>query len=83
MFRIEVTLLFPRPKRPVTGVSDTWAITGQVQATEDRRLAVCAEGGNPEWVLALGRDLAEFLKVPMVDQTSPVSEAVSSERQTG
>jgi hypothetical protein len=53
------------------------------QAAEDRRVPVCGEGGDPEWVLALGRDLAEFLGVPVVDQTSPAAEAVPSEGQTG
>jgi hypothetical protein len=40
-----------------------------LQAADDRRVPVCGEGGDPAWVLALGRDLAEFLRVPLVDQT--------------
>jgi hypothetical protein len=44
-----------------------------LQAAEDRRVPVCGEGGDPEWVLALGRDLAEFLGVALVDQTSPAA----------
>jgi hypothetical protein len=58
-----------------------------LQAAEDRRVPVCGEGGDPEWVLALGRDLAEFLGVPVVDQTSPAAEAgeldVRREQQSG
>ena len=54
-----------------------------LQGAEDRRVPVCGEGGDPEWVLALGRDLAEFLGVPLVDQTSPAAEAVPSQGPTG
>jgi len=54
-----------------------------LQAAEDRRVPGCGEGGDPGWGVALGRDLAEFLGVPVVDQTSPAAEAVPSEGQTG
>jgi len=39
-----------------------------LQAADDQRVPVCGDW-DPVWVLALGQDLAEFLEVPVVDQT--------------
>jgi hypothetical protein len=47
-----------------------------LRAADDRRVQVCGDS-HPDWVLALGGDLAEFLGVPVIDQTwSPGPEPV-------
>jgi hypothetical protein len=78
-----VQCLYAGQERTKSGWVRQYQVNLVLEAAEDRRVPVCGEGGDPAWVLALGRDLAEFLGVPVVDQTSPAAEAVPSKGQTG
>lgn len=80
---LAVQCLYVGQESTRSGSVSQYQVNLVLQAAEGRRVPVCGEGGDPEWVLVLSRDLAEFLGVPMVDQTSPVDEAVPSERQMG
>jgi hypothetical protein len=56
-----VQCLYAGQERTKSGWVRQYQVNLVLEAAEDRRVPVCGEGGDPACVLALGRDLAEFL----------------------
>ena len=66
---VAVQCLYAGQEQTRSGPVRQYQVNLVLQGANDRRVPVCGEGGDPVWVLALGRDLADFLGVPLVDQT--------------
>jgi hypothetical protein len=65
---LAVQCLYAGQQRTSGGWVRAYQVNLVLQAAGDRRAQVCG-AGDAVWVRALGRDLAEFLGVPVVDQT--------------
>jgi hypothetical protein len=67
---LAVQCLYTGQQRTRSGWVRQYQINLVLRAADDRRVQVCGDS-HADWVLALGRELAEFLGVPVIDQTWP------------